>query len=127
MGYKDFIRDTKNKYQKYQYDLTAMAVYDLMCKQLSIFLMLFSNDISRTSALQPMAKIICDICHCTSFDLDVNVDIDADNRKRCIGAMVRHVIEPYGYLPTHKRKVSGATHFVTAMHYSPTAPVIKTT
>lgn len=125
MSFDDFITDTKNKYRKYQSDQTARAVYNFLSQQLSICLMLFSNDIANTSALQPLAKKIEGMCNGTSFDLDSKADKDADNRKQCIGAMVRHVIEPYGYIPTHKRKVSSAQHFVTAMHYSRTAPVTK--
>ena len=125
MSFRDFIRDTNNKYQKYEYDPTANAVYNFLSQQRSIYVMLLSNDVADTSALQPLARTIEDMCDGTSFALDVTVDTDADNRKRCVGSMVRHVIQPYGYLPTHKRKVSGARNFVTAMHYSRIAPITR--
>lgn len=34
-------------------------------------------------------------------------------------------LQPYGHLPTHKRKVSGARHFVTAMHYFRIASITR--
>lgn len=87
--------------------------------------MLLSNDVAGTSTLQPLPRTIEDMCHSTSFNLDVTVNADADNRKRCVGSMVRHVVQPYGYLPTQKRKVSCARHFVTAMNYSRIATITR--
>lgn len=107
--FEDFL-DQQPIYSKYRNNNTAKQIYELLSNIQNIHAMLIASD----SGVPALAASITEIERL--FAKQKDFDLTDDFTKQALGAMVKTILEPFGYTPV-KRKVipkDKSSQFITS-------------
>lgn len=100
--FNDYL-DEYPKYKKFASNIVAKQIFDYLSELENINLMILASEADKPALSACIAKIENQFGNQTVFDLN------DDFTKQAFGAMVKVILEPFGYLPIKQKRVSSNT------------------
>lgn len=112
LSFDSFIREN-NRYKQLENIDGAKKVYDFLLKEENIDAMIGANNNGKPALYGVQMPLETNFNQLNDFDLQDNFV------KQSVGAMVKHILEPFGYVAARQRDLPKAEskYFVSAKHY----------